>query len=1117
MTARFKILTGGMSMIFSCLSGLLFSQALDTLLPINERGKWGFINTKGVVIFPCEFESALYWGCARYGKVKKDGEWQFINRQGLKLPLPIAGIPESFNDSILIIRSNEGKYLLSETGKMILPGKYREILPLRNGYFSYSIGDGCGLGHITHGILSSDDFDSIFPLKDVGFAVVSCNKYGLIDFNGGIILPSIYNSIAANNGDLLQLRIGEASKTGIFNWKKNEWLIQCNWEELADSSANFVVMEDERGSSLFNRKINMWYPEIYSDIELINTIAMVQSDTGKGIINADNRVVLEPHFNAINLEHGAYIVQLNGTWRLFNYQGIALAKDSFLNVQTLSAPAWILERDDDWVMIDSSGNIMLRDMHSPEILGNKVKYYKDATMTSLEVNETGQIVSKQSFDNVVKLQVTGFKEKRQTLSRMSNNQDLSEPESLWFMDETSRKWGLKRADGKILVNPIYDYIYKDQEYKFTHVYLKTLEKEVYLLRNYMKVGARAGLVDNESGRILVEPIYLDVFITGPRVDPLFFGITEQFKFKQVIPASKISMPTYAWVESSFAFPLRALANNGLPKQSINSEGRIFNQQEMMNRIFNPLLNKFDRRNSNRLNWAGYDDERWVYLFPGEIIPNVKYSKAERNSNGLLIAQEYNSKKYGLLDKNGLRKLPFEYTQIKRVIIEDDTLYKVVKADSNYNLITSSIDIFATEINNEILRYDGNNVFIKTPAALGYFNENNAQVLFPEAQKMGEMKDGIIAVQTNLKWSYYHENGYPFLNKQFIKAYDFYEGKALVKEHGKWHFLNTHGNLSEALPWKIMKPLSQGRFMAYDGKRWYLTDADVAAIHENGFLSIRALKDSEFLIVRNGSKWGLFNADGEQLTEIKYNRIQHLGDDLFTLEKGGKLYLKHTFNKEKRIRKYTHISRTQNGIFALRNKKGWILADTSLNLLGDKVYNSIRPLKQGFFQGNTATFSYLVDSTGKVIASIYDRIIGSFSDGYILLNDRASKSYYFQNTEGKQAFSANYLKALPFSHGKAWVKTQEGWGCIDTDGEWIVKPYFYDLKKIQEDVYVGKTGVLYGLFDKNGNVLLEPMFNQLEIKEKRLLYGEVGTHVDWKYRTGEKIYKRGLEQPMATKP
>ncbi|MFM2286705.1 MAG: hypothetical protein RLZZ543_2202, partial [Bacteroidota bacterium] len=152
-----------------CCGASTFAQPVDTLLPVNERGKWGFVTSKGILAFPFEYESALYWGAARFGKVKKNGQWNLLTRKGHLLKLPVEGIPEVFNDSILIIKTLDGEVLVSENGRRILPESYAKIRPLENGYFVYYRDDSCGLGHIAKGVITAPLYSNIQQKGNDGF------------------------------------------------------------------------------------------------------------------------------------------------------------------------------------------------------------------------------------------------------------------------------------------------------------------------------------------------------------------------------------------------------------------------------------------------------------------------------------------------------------------------------------------------------------------------------------------------------------------------------------------------------------------------------------------------------------------------------------------------------------------------------------------------------------------------------------------------------------------------------------------------------------------------------------------------------------------------------------
>ena len=1095
----------------------LFSQSPDTLLPFSESGKWGFINTKGAVVLPAQYEAALYWGCARYGKVKKDGDWHFITRKGQKLPLPIAGIPESFNDSILIIRTSEGKLLINESGRKILPRSFTDIKSLENGYFSYYLGDSCGLAHLSKGIITPAVFNQIHSFGVQCFEIVSCNKTGLMDFNGKVILEPYYETIGRNENGLVQLNVGEASKTGIYDIRNQQWLIQPVWDILLDSNQSYLVLEDERGSFIYNRKSGNFIPDAYAQTDLVDEIAFLESENGKGIYHADVGFVLNPHYSSINEAHNSYLAQENGAWKLFSKQGKPLSRDSFFSVLSLSSPAWVLERENDWILLDSAGKILLDNLHNPEVLGNKVKYFDGSTMGSFMVDNRGRILSKKSFNNVVRIQVNNYKNQAFESFSSNDNNVSSDPASLWFKDEKSKKWGLKHADGRMLIRPVYDYVINDKTYNFSYVYLKTAEHVIKFANSYYKTGARAGLVDNNDGEIIVEPRYLDVFITGSPETPLFFGITEEFLFKRVIPLSKDIMPSYSWVDKSEISPVRALASGSRPKSTDNHLDMIYSTFGMIQRIHNPQFSRNDEWGPQNYARITFNDQKWVYLLPGEVNSREYYSEAEPFNNRVAIARNYRSKLYGLLNRRGEAVLPFEYVNIRRSIKNEDTLYFLTRADTSLFLINKNEDIVSIEKQNNIWAFDGKYIFLKQYNSLGFTTDEQNVHMYPGASKMGNMREGFIAVYANSKWNYYKENGQLLNKDNYSKAYDFQNGKALVKAYGKWRFLNTQGETSETLPWKNMKPLSGDGFLASDGRRWFITDHDGNALHQNSYVRIKPLKDCEYVLVKEGSRWGLNSESGKSLTKTKYNSIKYLGDDLFAMQKGKRVYLKNGDTRERKLKRYSNISKTSEGTFALRSKKGWHLADTSLNLLGEYVFRTIKPMHNSYSTGETNGSACLVDLAGEIAFSTKNRLIGDYSSGFILSYNKSKRMYCYLNNKGENMFAKDYLKAFPFENERAWVMTQSGWGCIDNSGEWIINPIYYDLKKMENEAYVAKTGAAYGLCDARGFILLNPIYNELEIKEHQLLFAQKGKDVVWKYLSGDIIYEKPMGKSLANNP
>jgi hypothetical protein len=318
-------------------------------------------------------------------------------------------------------------------------------------------------------------------------------------------------------------------------------------------------------------------------------------------------------FSSILKEHGAYIVQKDSVYQLFDLNGKAFNKETYKNIQSLSTPAWVLERANDWVLVDSSGKTLLSNLHDPMVLGNKVKYYDGTSMLSFHVTEKGQIKGRQSFDNVAKLKVNGYMESIAKPNISSAGPGQTDASSRWYLEDKTHKWGLKLADGKIVIPPMYDYIVANQVYGYTLVYIKKASKMLDLMGENYLYTAKAGLVNDKTGKEIIAPKYLDIFLTGTIEQPLFFGITDDFRYQQIQPNSKEKMPVYAWVDAGTAFPIRALAGNGLDRKAESRKDRVCSRIEMTNRINNPTFTTNAKRHYKQASYQGMTSslKKWV--------------------------------------------------------------------------------------------------------------------------------------------------------------------------------------------------------------------------------------------------------------------------------------------------------------------------------------------------------------------------------------------------------------------------------------------------------------------------------------------------------------------------
>ncbi|MFM2284817.1 MAG: hypothetical protein RLZZ543_314, partial [Bacteroidota bacterium] len=369
-----------------------------------------------------------------------------------------------------------------------------------------------------------------------------------------------------------------------------------------------------------------------------------------------------------------------------------------------------------------------------------------------------------------------------------------------------------------------------------------------------------------------------------------------------------------------------------------------------------------------------------------------------------------------------------------------------------------------------------------------------------------------------KWTYYRENKKALNEASYTKAFEFHQGKALIKERGKWYFLMMDGIKSDALPWKQMKPLSNGNFLVYNGKKWLIADEEGNALmEENGFDKASILKDAPMIAVSNGNKWGLLTNEGQAASGVHFSHISYLGDDLYALYKGKRLYIKHGITKEKKVKHIDFFGKSAEGTLPIRKRKGWTLADTSLTTISPSRFTTLRTQHQGYSIASRNNQYCLIDSTGTIVFTTKNRLTGNFSDGYVLMYNSHTNAYSFVNSHGENRFGNSYEKAFPFENGKAWVKQNNSWGSIDNSGEWIDHPRYYDVKKLNASAYVAKAGALYGICNEEGKMILDPSFDRIEMRDKQFIGGAKGASMVWKHISGEEIFNRIDQATLANTP
>ena len=88
---------------------------------VKQNGKYGFIDKKGKVVVPFQFDDTAYSFSDGLTYVKREGKYGFIDKKG-KVIIPFQfDDAESFSDGLAKVRQNDKYGFVDKEGKVVVP------------------------------------------------------------------------------------------------------------------------------------------------------------------------------------------------------------------------------------------------------------------------------------------------------------------------------------------------------------------------------------------------------------------------------------------------------------------------------------------------------------------------------------------------------------------------------------------------------------------------------------------------------------------------------------------------------------------------------------------------------------------------------------------------------------------------------------------------------------------------------------------------------------------------------------------------------------------------------------------------------------------------------------
>lgn len=339
---------------------------------------------------------------------------------------------------------------------------------------------------------------------------------------------------------------------------------------------------------------------------------------------------------------------------------------------------------------------------------------------------------------------------------------------------------------------------------------------------------------------------------------------------------------------------------------------------------------------------------------------------------------------------------------------------------------------------------------------------------------------------------------------------------LEKNFPVYGVINGKGQASIGFKYQDIVPLSEHTYAVYDQQnRAALFDTKGKVLTTFLYDSIAPFQN-HFAVVYKDGKQGVIREDGAIVVPIEYSQVKIDGNDKVKVLPFGTW---HVFTGENElVRNYTFESIRPAGVNLYQVKIGNV--ETFVDLKGNSVLPEqwhITALHQGFaiiaHQGKYGVLSTKADTNRLILQPEYDSLVidgssilackrvGTGEYAWSLFDDTGNKLTYYayqdikENTEGyfpvkrknywgyinpqgEEIISCQYMAVEPFRQQRAKVDFIDGQGVIDTQGNWVIKPFKYNgatlhLERIHDRLFIFSTNpyhyqsAKYGLVDHEG--------------------------------------------------
>ncbi|HET6226551.1 MAG TPA: WG repeat-containing protein, partial [Bacteroidia bacterium] len=385
---------------------------------------------------------------------------------------------------------------------------------------------------------------------------------------------------------------------------------------------------------------------------------------------------------------------------------------------------------------------------------------------------------------------------------------------------------------------------------------------------------------------------------------------------------------------------------------------------------------------------------------------------------------------------------------------------------------------------------------------------------------------LFLIQQNDKFGFINSTGKVIIPPQFLNAENFSEGLAAVRVKGTYGYIDASGHFTIPAIYDYAQPFSEGVALVHQNDHSFFINQKGEKLFEASYPLVNSFEHGLAYVQTQSGKIGFINKQGNLVIDTAYvfvrsfnegfavARKKVVSNDVLSIDNYG--VIDNTGKVIIPFGKYSCINDFKNGSFYVNiipqgpttygsSKVGFIDKNDKLSF---SIENSGEHIIDGDMHDGLAIVTFrsqpfhgFINLKGEVLLKNSNyAYVENFNNNRSFVQE-PDRSFSMINTKGEliaknmctQLLKIKYKEEeVIFKNGKAFIETQDGWGLIDTNAHFVVKPQFYKIHPIgiadgvffyqklsDNEMDFESDEDIYGVAKEDGSIITKPFIQDID--------------------------------------